>query len=65
MCTNTGACGRLKLAISEVSKTRVLSFGMVCMLHDDILAVLLEHRLVTDRRTDGQAQSHSIYDIPR
>jgi len=42
-------------------KTRVpgLSCGVVCMI---LLAVLVEHRLVTDgqteRRTDGRTQAH-------
>ena len=51
------------------SKTRVpgLSCGVVCAIMR--LAVLVEHRLVTDRQTDGrtdgrtggQTQGHSIY----
>jgi len=39
-------------------KTRVtgLSCGVVCVIL--CLAVLVEHRLVTDRRTDGQTDGH-------
>jgi len=42
-------------------KTRVpgLSCGVVCAILR--LAVLVEHRLVTDRRTDGQTQGHGWY----
>jgi len=42
-------------------KTRVaaLSCGVVCVILR--LAVLVEHRLVTDRQTDRQTQGHSIY----
>jgi len=39
-------------------KTRLpgLSCGVVCVILR--LAVLVEHRLVTDRRTDGRTQGH-------
>jgi len=42
-------------------KTRVpgLSCGVVCVILR--LGVLVEHRLVTDRETDGQTQGRSIY----
>ena len=32
---------------------------IICMMIS--LAVLIEHRLVTDGRTDGQTEDHSIY----
>ena len=36
-----------------------LSYDVVCMIID--LAILLEHRLVTDRQTDGQAHNNGKY----
>jgi len=42
-------------------KTRVpgVSCGVVCVILR--FAVLVEHRLVTDGRTDGQTQGHGSY----
>ena len=42
-------------------KTRVpgLSCGVVCVFL--CLAILVEHRLVTDRQTDRQTHDHDIY----
>ena len=45
----------------ELQKTRVpgLSCGVVCVILR--LAVLVEHRLVTDKQTDRQTQGHGMY----
>jgi len=41
-------------------KTRVpgLPYGVVCVILDITLTVLVEHRLVTHGRTDGQTDEH-------